>query len=190
MMCRWYNLQCKPGQNKTGYRGELEVSRKIFEISFLKIFWFLFHQNFACQVKIGFTVKANDTASTAGSVSDLTKKARGSISSLNKVAGSLGGSLLSLGGKEKKNLARLASAVSGKVEKVGHKAKKAASSLKINKDKDKNLDTVQEWGFGGGLGGSVRNHDPGVESDEEEDEYVNDDFMIRHPRHQELMHSR
>ena len=103
-----------------------------------------FNKNvYACQVKIGFTVKANDTASTAGSVSDLTKKARGSISSL---AGGLGGSLLSLGGKEKKNLARLASAVSGKVEKVGNKAKKAASSLKIHKDK--NLDTVQEWEIG------------------------------------------
>ena len=91
---RWYPLTCKPGQNKPGYRGELEV-------------------------KIGFTVRANDTASTAGSVSDLSKKARGSISSLNKVAGNIGGSLLSLGGKEKKNLARLASAVSGKGEKVG-----------------------------------------------------------------------
>ena len=87
---RWYSLTCKPGQNKTGYRGELEV-------------------------KIGFTVRANnDTASVSGSVSELNKKARGSISSLNKVAGNIGGSLLSLGGKEKKNLARLASAVSGR----------------------------------------------------------------------------
>ena len=85
---RWYSLTCKPGQNKTGYRGELEV-------------------------KIGFTVRAHDTASVSGSVSELNKKARGSISSLNKVAGNIGGSLLSLGGKEKKNLARLASAVSG-----------------------------------------------------------------------------
>ena len=39
------------------------------------------------KVKIGFTVRANDTASMAGSVSELNKKARGSISSLNKVAG-------------------------------------------------------------------------------------------------------
>lgn len=166
---KWYPLTCKPGQNKPGYRGELEV-------------------------KIGFTVRANDTASTAGSVSDLSKKARGSISSLNKVAGNIGGSLLSLGGKEKKNLARLASAVSGKVEKVGHKAKKTmSSSLKINKDKDKNLETLPEWGPGGGLGGfgqhEGRNLDPGVESDEDEDNLVNDDLMIRHPRHNDLMNS-
>lgn len=159
---KWYPLTCKPGQNKTGYRGELEV-------------------------KIGFTVRANDTASMAGSVSELNKKARGSISSLNKVAGSIGGSLLSLGGKEKKNLARLASAVSGKVEKVGHKAKKTVSSLKINKDKA--LDTLPEWGMGDtGLGGLGKNYDPGVESDE--DDFVDDDLMI--PRHgaQDIMGQR
>ena len=134
-------------------------------------------------------MRANDTASTAGSVSDLTKKARGSMSSLNKVAGNIGGSLLSLGGKEKKNLARIASAVSGKVEKVGNKAKKTVSSLKLHKDKDKNLDTLPEWGMGGGIGVG-RNHDPGVESDEDDDNFVNDDLMIRHPRHNDLMHGR
>ena len=134
-------------------------------------------------MKIGFTVRANDNASMAGSVSELNKKARGSISSLNKVAGNIGGSLLSLGGKEKKNLARLASAVSGKVEKVGHKAKKTVSSLKINKDKDKALDTLPEWGMGGGLG-LGKNLDPGVESDE--DDFVDDDLMI--PRHGARQH--
>ena len=92
------------------------MSHLTLVISHANIFGFMQINIF--QVKIGFTVKANDTASASGSVSDLTKKARGSISSLNKVAGNLGGSLLSLGGKEKKNLARLASAVSGKVEKV------------------------------------------------------------------------
>jgi hypothetical protein len=55
----WYPLACKPGLNKTEYRGELEV-------------------------KLGFTVKA--TESVGGSVADLSKKNRGSISSLNKVA--------------------------------------------------------------------------------------------------------
>ena len=138
-------------------------------------------------MKIGFTVRANDTASMAGSVSELNKKARGSISSLNKVAGNIGGSLLSLGGKEKKNLARLASAVSGKVEKVGHKAKKTVSSLKINKDKDKALDTLPEWGMGDtGLGRLGKNLDPGVDSDE--DDFVDDDLMI--PRHQDMMGQR
>ena len=138
----------------------------------------IFNSILLFKVKIGFTVRANDTASMAGSVSELNKKARGSISSLNKVAGNIGGSLLSLGGKEKKNLARLASAVSGKVEKVGHKAKKTVSSLKINKDKA--LDTLPEWGMGDtGLGGLGKNYDPGVESDE--DDFVDDDLMI--PRH-------
>ena len=136
---------------------------------------------------MGFTVRATDTASMAGSVSELNKKARGSVTSLKQV----GGSLLSLGGKEKKNLARLASAVSGKVEKVGNKAKKTVSSLKLNKDtKDKALDTVTEWGLGAGAG---RNQDPGVESDEEE-EYGGlgelGDTVIRHPRHQDLLSSR
>ena len=136
---------------------------------------------------MGFTVRATDTASMAGSVSELNKKARGSVTSLKQV----GGSLLSLGGKEKKNLARLASAVSGKVEKVGNKAKKTVSSLKLNKDtKDKTLDTVTEWGLGAGAG---RNQDPGVESDEEE-EYGGlgelGDTVIRHPRHQDLLSSR
>ena len=100
----WYPLECKPGQKKTDYRGELEV-------------------------KIGFTVRASE--SVGGSVADLTKKNKGSISSLNKVAGNIGGSLLSLGGKEKKNFKKIAASVTKKVEKVGGKAKKSVSSLKL-----------------------------------------------------------
>ena len=115
----WYPLGCKPGQNKTEYRGELEV-------------------------KLGFTVRASE--SVGGSVADLSKKNKGSISSLNKVtdvpivrlghanifkvAGNIGGSLLSLGGREKKNLKKIAASVSTKVEKVGAKAKNSVSSLK------------------------------------------------------------
>ena len=116
----WYPLGCKPGQNKTEYRGELEV-------------------------KLGFTVRASE--SVGGSVADLSKKNKGSISSLNKVtavprgklchaytlkvAGNISGSLLSLGGKEKKNFKKIAASVSSKVEKVGAKAKKSVSSLKL-----------------------------------------------------------
>ena len=100
----WYPLGCKPGQNKTEYRGELEV-------------------------KLGFTVRASE--SVGGSVADLSKKNKGSISSLNKVAGNIGGSLLSLGGKEKKNFKKIAASVTRKVEKVGGKAKKSVSSLKL-----------------------------------------------------------
>ena len=82
----------------------------------------------------------------------------------------------------------------GKVEKVGHKAKKTVSSLKINKDKDKTLGSVPEWGFGdSGLGRSrVKNLDPGVESDEDDDDLldvVHDDLMIPHPR-RDILHSR
>ena len=83
----------------------------------------------------------------------------------------------------------------GKVEKVGHKAKKTlGSSLKINKDKDKTLSSVPEWGFGdSGLGlGRVKNLDPGVESDEEDDDMldtVHDDLMIPHPR-RDILNSR
>ena len=53
--------------------------------------------------------------------------------------------------------------VGHKLDKVGGKAKKSLSSLKLNKDK-KNLDSVPE---GRELGS--HNLDPGVNSDEEED---------------------
>ena len=56
---RWYQLKCKSGQNKNDYRGEIEV-------------------------KIGFTVKASSTF--GGSATDLSKKNRGSIPSLQKVS--------------------------------------------------------------------------------------------------------
>jgi len=142
----WYPLLCKPGQNKTDYRGELEV-------------------------KIGFTVRASNNM--GGSTADLAKKNKGSISSLNKVAGSLGGSLLSLGGKEKKSLKKIAASVSGKVEKVGNKAKKSVSSLKLNKDKSglDSLPETQQWdrSFGTVRGGFM-NEDPGVNSDEDDDD--------------------
>ena len=108
----WYPLGCKPGQNKTEYRGELEV-------------------------KLGFTVRASE--SVGGSVADLSKKNKGSISSLNKVAGNIGGSLLSLGGKEKKNFKKIAASVTRKVEKVGGKAKKSVSSLKLVSREKKKL---------------------------------------------------
>ena len=80
------------------------------------------------------------------------------------------------------------------MEKVGHKAKKTVSSLKINKEKDKALAPVSEWGFGGGGLGRVKNLDPGVESEEEEEEddlleTVHHDLMIPHPR-RDILNSR
>ena len=93
-------------------------------------------------MKIGFTVRASE--SVGGSVADLTKKNKGSISSLNKVAGNIGGSLLSLGGKEKKNLKKIAASVTRKVEKVGGKAKKSVSSLKlVSREKKKSISCEQ-----------------------------------------------
>merc|ERR1712106_1202672 len=123
-----YPLECKPGQKKTDYRGDLEV-------------------------KIGFTVRASE--SVGGSVADLTKKNKGSISSLNKVAGNIGGSLLSLGSEEKKNFKKIAASVTRKVEKVGGKAKKSASSLKLNKDRGvlDSLPETQKWSSGAYGGG-------------------------------------
>ena len=52
---------CKPGQNKEGYRGELEL-------------------------KLGFTVKATENNAGGGSVADLRRGTKGSLTSLNKVA--------------------------------------------------------------------------------------------------------
>ena len=76
---RWYSLKCKPGKNKTDYRGELEV-------------------------RTSFTVKSlNKDASDIGSTSDLQsskkEKHKGSLTSLKQGASNLGGSLLSLGTK-------------------------------------------------------------------------------------------
>ena len=47
---------------------------------------------------------------------------------VNKAVGNIGGSLMSLGQKEKKNIKKLAKSVSHKVEKVGNKARKSLSS--------------------------------------------------------------
>ena len=58
------------------------------------------------EIRIGFTVKSSSVS--GGSVSDLTKKNKGSLQSLNKVANNIGGSLLSLGTKEKKNIKKIA----------------------------------------------------------------------------------
>jgi len=134
----WYPLLCKPGQNKTGYRGELEV-------------------------KLGFTVRASEGSSGN----------RGSISSINKVAGNIGGSLLSLGGKEKKNLKKIAEKVSNKVEKVGNKAKKSVSTLKLNKDKTALTSLPENSNWSESFFDKPRNNrpneDPGVNSDDEDD---------------------
>ena len=69
--------------------------------------------------------------STLGSTADLaSKEKRGSLISLNKAVGNIGGSLMSLGQKEKKNIKKLAKSVTHKVEKAAEKAsEKARKSL-------------------------------------------------------------
>lgn len=81
---RWYVLQCKPGQKKKDYRGELEV-------------------------RTSFTVKVvPENSNGEGSTQDLSnKKNKGSLQSLNKAAANLGGSLMSLGHKVSSLLTRL-----------------------------------------------------------------------------------
>ena len=81
--------------------------------------------------------QAKEVLVTEDQFPPLTKYARGKLSANNarhyrlQVARSIGGSLLSLGGKEKKNLKKIAEKVSNKVEKVGNKAKKSVSTLKL-----------------------------------------------------------
>ena len=75
---KWWQLKCKPGQNKTDYRGELEVT-------------------------ISFLVKTFSSMNNKGtSLLDLNenRKSKGSLVSLNKYTTKLGGSLVSLGHQE------------------------------------------------------------------------------------------
>ena len=142
---------CKPGQNKEGYRGELEL-------------------------KLGFTVKATENNS-GGSVADLRRGTKGSLTSLNKVAGSLGGSLLSLGGKERKNIKKLAKSVGKKVEKVGEKARMTVEAVKAGREKESEGRRLSRLEEGPGWG-NLTNRDPGVNSDDEDEmEPVRDDMF-------------
>ena len=84
---RWYKLHSKPDKKDTKKRGELEV-------------------------RVAFTVKAAPAGGPSASSSELAgrQKGRGSLLSLPKVSGTLGGSLASLGHK-KKSLRKLAASV-------------------------------------------------------------------------------
>ena len=66
----------------------------------------------------------------------------------------------------------ISSLVGHKLDKVGGKAKKSLSSLKLNKDK-KNLDSVPE---GRELNNDNPNMDPGVNSDDEDN--IDDIFKV------------
>ncbi|KAF0311617.1 Rab11 family-interacting protein 1 [Amphibalanus amphitrite] len=81
---RWYQLHSKPDKKDTKKRGELEV-------------------------RVQFVVRAAPSASSADLAAEK-QKGRGSLLSLPKVSGSLGGSLTSLAHK-KKSLKKLAASV-------------------------------------------------------------------------------
>ena len=97
--------------------------------------------------------------------------------------------MLSLGNKEKKNFKKIAASMTSKMEKVGGKAKKSVSSLKLvsrgkkqincltcfcqNKDRG-GLDSLPEssqWSSDmfDDHGDGFHNEDPGVNSDDEDD---------------------
>ncbi|CAG7827069.1 unnamed protein product [Allacma fusca] len=134
---KWYTLRSKPGQEKkTKERGELEV-------------------------RIGFTVRS----AAAGSLSDLSKKdgLRSSFGQLSSMASSVGGSLLSLRGKEKKGgLKNLAKAVGSKV-----------STTLPRRDKKKHSEdqfgTIPEQQVYSSKKQSHADADPGVISDDEDE---------------------
>jgi len=136
---KWYPLKSKPGQEiKTKYRGEIEV-------------------------RVAFTVKS-------GSLLDLSnpkkEKLRGSFGQLSQAAHSIGGSLLSLGGKERKGIKKLASSVGNKL--------KIPSRGHQNKE-EKNEDSRFSRHSSGRFSDKFSNGEPGVIS-EDEDEFRFDDL--------------
>ena len=168
---RWYPLTCKPGQNKNDYRGDLEV-------------------------RTSFTVKAMDSDKFGSSADVSSKNKRGSLTSLNKAVGNFGGSLMSLGQKEKKNIKKVVKSVSHKVEKVGNKARKTLSAQHREQNNQSpalpdKFDINSTSGFHAkssanpflkkSLRNSGPNRDPGVNSDDEDDfeGELGDDDMFR-----------
>ncbi|XP_059090359.1 rab11 family-interacting protein 1-like isoform X3 [Tigriopus californicus] len=170
---KWYSLKCKPGQTKADYRGDLEV-------------------------RTSFTVKSvndkpdRELGSTADLKSSKKDKHKGSLQSLNKAANTIGGSLLSLGTKEKKNLKKFAKTVGSKVDKMGEKAKKTLSKTNLNRDDQpsalpnklnmSDLDAPFSASFKTDFsrsGSDRRNRDPGVESDDEDDMFKFDALSHR-----------
>eukprot|EP00095_Tigriopus_kingsejongensis_P002153 maker-scaffold248_size238799-snap-gene-1.26 protein:Tk02153 transcript:maker-scaffold248_size238799-snap-gene-1.26-mRNA-1 annotation:"rab11 family-interacting protein 1" len=170
---KWYSLKCKPGQTKSDYRGDLEV-------------------------RTSFTVKSvsekkdRELGSTADLKTSKKDKHKGSLQSLNKAANTLGGSLMSLGQKEKKNLKKLAKTVTNKVDKISEKAKKSISKSNVNRDEQpsalpnklnmSDLDAPFSSSFKTDFsrsGSERRNRDPGVESDDEDDMFKFDALSHR-----------
>jgi len=137
---RWHTLKSKPGQeSKSKNRGEIEV-------------------------RVAFTVKS-------GSLLDLSQskkeKHKGSYGHLSQAAHSIGGSLLSLGTKERKGLKKLASSMGSKLRLP------KSSSGSLREDKEDRLSRNSSGRFSGKF--SSGEADPGVIS-EDEDEFRFDDL--------------
>ncbi len=142
-------------------------------------------------------VDNNMSSDKVGSTADLGSKGknRGSITSLNKAVGNIGGSLLSLGQKEKKHIKKLAKSVTHKVEKVGSKARKSLSSqhkenqqaalpnkFDLNASNASSSFQSSSSKKSSPFVKTQKNLDPGVNSDEEEDDMegdLGDDDMFR-----------
>jgi len=139
---RWHSLKSKPGQeSKSKNRGEIEV-------------------------RVAFTVKS-------GSLLDLSQskkeKHKGSFGHLTQAAHSIGGSLLSLGSKERKGIKKLASSVGSKLRLPN---KSSSSSLREDKGEEK-LSRHSSGRYSDKY--SSGEPDPGVIS-EDEDEFRFDDL--------------
>lgn len=133
----WFSLKCKPGQTKNDYRGEIEV-------------------------KFGFTVKAATTIG-GSSIADLNKKNTSSISSLQKISGSISGSLMSLGKKERKNIKKIVKSIGNKSGKFEEKKTDPDTPVKGFRQRP----TFEEF---------EGNEDPGVNSDDEMEDCHDDNI--------------
>jgi len=91
---------------------------------------------------------------------------------LCEVAGNIGGSLMSLGSKEKKNIKKIAKSVSHKVDKIGDKARKSVSTRKLGSVVLESLPEIVHWNSNDKTRIQREqerdNQDPGVNSDEED----------------------
>lgn len=137
---KWYQLKSKAGQeNKTKLRGDIEV-------------------------RIAFTVKS-------GSMLDLSRKdkLRDSLGQLSNAAQTFGGSLLNLGGREKKRLKALtlkASSVSKlKFPGRGRLGHEERGDGRLSVHSTSTLSDAPSYGEA----------DPGIDSDDDDDEFQVDD---------------
>ena len=111
-----------------------------------------------------------------GSLTSLNKRARGSLTSLNR----MGGSLMSIGGKERRSITAMARNVGQKVERAGEKAREKVKVARGRRAEERLGRLEEGWGS---------NRDPGVNSDEEEEEGREDMFQFDRLSHRSSIRS-